>query len=106
MGLRRCGILPVVVLISVVLPLIVLTCQRFVCNLLHMTASSPTTSLPSTSDPAAGTALQGVPVVAGVAYGPVIRPGRLPGLDNVDAAPEVEEEDRAAEAARFTTAAN
>ena len=35
----------------------------------------------------------------------MIRPGRLPVLDDVDAAPEVEEEDRPAEAARFTAAA-
>ena len=71
-----------------------------------MTASSPLTSPPSESTLRTGTVLQGVPVVAGVQYGPVIRPGRLPMLDNVDAAPEVEEEDRPAEAARFTTAAN
>jgi phosphotransferase system enzyme I (PtsI) len=45
-------------------------------------------------------------VVAGIQYGPVIRPGRLPVLDNVDAAPEVEEEQRPAEAARFMAAAN
>ena len=36
----------------------------------------------------------------------MIRPGRLPELDNVDAAREVEEEQRPAEAARFTAAAN
>ena len=95
-------------LISVVLLLNVLTCQWFVCNLLHMTASSPRTSLPFDREPApaAGTVFHGVPVVAGVQYGPVIRPGRLPALDDVDVAPEVEEEDRPAEAARFTTAAN
>jgi phosphotransferase system enzyme I (PtsI) len=71
-----------------------------------MTASSPLTSPPSESGLRTGTVLQGVPVVAGVQYGPVIRPGRLPVLDNVDAAPEVEEEDRPAEAARFTAATN
>ena len=73
-----------------------------------MTASSPPTSLPSdraSATPPAGTVLQGVPVVAGIQYGPVIRPGRLPVLDDVDAAPEVDEEDRPAEAARFTAAA-
>ncbi|GFG53315.1 phosphoenolpyruvate--protein phosphotransferase [Mycolicibacterium agri] len=64
-----------------------------------MTASSPPTS-PS------GTVLHGVPVVAGVAHGPVIRPGRLPALDEIDAAPEIDEEDRAAEASRFIAAAN
>jgi phosphoenolpyruvate-protein phosphotransferase (PTS system enzyme I) len=62
-----------------------------------MTAPSAPTSLP--------TVLHGVPVVAGVQYGPVIRPGRAPALDDVDAAPEVDEEDRPAEAARFTAAA-
>jgi phosphotransferase system enzyme I (PtsI) len=95
-------------LISVVLPLNMLTCQWFVCNLLHMTASSPLTSLQSDRDasPPVGTVLQGVPVVAGVQYGPVIRPGRPPALDDVDVPREVEEEDRPAEAARFTTAAN
>src|SRR6478736_8294564 len=95
-------------LISVVLPLNMLTCQWFVCNLLHMTASSPLTSLPPdrAAAPAAGTVLQGVPVVAGVQYGPVIRPGRPPALDDVDVPREVEEEDRPAEAARFTSAAN
>src|ERR1700760_4285843 len=84
-------------LIYVVLLLNVLTCQRLVCNLLHMTAPSAPTSLP--------TVLHGVPVVAGVQYGRVIRPGRAPALDDVDAAPEVDEEDRPAEAARFTAAA-
>jgi len=64
-----------------------------------MTASSPPTS-PS------GTVLHGVPVVAGVACGPVIRPGRLPALDDIDAAPEIDEEDRPAEASRFVAAAN
>ena len=73
-----------------------------------MTASSPLTSLQSDRDasPPAGTVLQGVPVVAGVQYGPVIRPGRPPALDDVDVPREVEEEDRPAEAARFTSAAN
>ena len=70
-----------------------------------MTASSPPTS-PLPTDLPVGTVLQGVPVVAGIQYGPVIRPGRLPVLGDVDAAPEVEEEERPAEAARFTAAAN
>ncbi|MGE5697132.1 MAG: phosphoenolpyruvate--protein phosphotransferase [Candidatus Sericytochromatia bacterium] len=61
-----------------------------------MTASSPPTSQ---------LVLTGVPVVAGAAYGPVIRPGRLPALDGVDALPEVEESQRPAEAARFSAAA-
>ena len=74
-----------------------------------MTASSPLTSRPAdggAATPEAGTVLQGVPVVVGIQYGPVIRPGRLPELDTVDAAREVEEEQRPAEAARFTAAAN
>ena len=63
-----------------------------------MTATSPSTSLPS------GTALCGVPVVPGVAYAPVIRPGRPPSLDD-EATGDVAESDRSAEAARFTAAA-
>ncbi|WP_137146294.1 phosphoenolpyruvate--protein phosphotransferase [Mycolicibacterium sp. CR10] len=68
------------------------------CNLVHMTASSSLTSLST------GTVLQGVPVVAGVQYAPVIRPGKLPALD-ADSAPEVAEADRPAEGERFVTAA-
>src|SRR6476620_4046777 len=107
MALRLCGFKPDSMLISVVLLLNMLTCQWGLCNLLHMTASSPLTSLPSNATPApgAGTVLHGVPVVAGVQYGPVIRPGRLPGLDDVDAAPEIEEEDRPAAAAGCPAAA-
>jgi phosphotransferase system enzyme I (PtsI) len=74
-----------------------------------MTASLPSTSrasTPASDTPPAGTVLQGVPVVAGIQYGPVIRPGRLPTLEDVDAPLEVEEEERPAEAARFTAAAN
>jgi phosphotransferase system enzyme I (PtsI) len=73
-----------------------------------MTASSPPTSRPSStgSQPAAGTVLHGVPVVAGVGYAPVIRPGRHPLLDSVDALPEVDQPERAAEAARFAAAAS
>lgn len=63
-----------------------------------MTASSSLTSLST------GTVLQGVPVVAGVQYAPVIRPGKLPALD-ADSAPEVAEADRPAEGERFVTAA-
>ncbi|MGZ8745738.1 MAG: phosphoenolpyruvate--protein phosphotransferase [Mycobacterium sp.] len=63
-----------------------------------MSASSPSTSLSS------GTALFGVPVVPGVAYAPVIRPGRPPSLDD-EATGDVAESDRSAEAARFTAAA-
>jgi phosphoenolpyruvate-protein phosphotransferase (PTS system enzyme I) len=73
-----------------------------------MTASSPPTSLPPDNPPAdypAGTVLRGVPVVAGVQYAPVIRPGRLPGLDGVASAPDIDEADRPGEAARFAAAA-
>src|SRR5690348_10393253 len=61
-----------------------------------MTTSSRTTSL---------TVLRGVPVVAGVQYAPVIRPGRPPELDDATAGAEVAETDRPAEAARFAAAA-
>ena len=64
-----------------------------------MTASSPPTSLP-----AVGTVLHGVPVVPGVQYAPVIRPGRLPAVD-VASEPAIAETDRPAEAARFAAAA-
>ncbi|MCV7037682.1 phosphoenolpyruvate--protein phosphotransferase [Mycolicibacterium moriokaense] len=50
------------------------------------------------------TVLRGVPVVPGVAYAPVIRPGRLPSLED-EWTGEVPESDRAAEVARFTAAA-
>ncbi|ORB62243.1 phosphoenolpyruvate--protein phosphotransferase [Mycolicibacterium tusciae] len=63
-----------------------------------MTASSANTSL------LPGTALRGVPVVPGVAYAPVIRPGRLP--TSIDDAGDVAEPDRPAEADRFAAAAS
>src|SRR5690348_1788873 len=66
------------------------------CNLVHMTASSAHTSHPS------GTALGGVPVVPGVAYAPVIRPGRLP--SSFEDAGDLAEPDRPAEVERFTAA--
>ncbi|WP_349319172.1 phosphoenolpyruvate-utilizing N-terminal domain-containing protein, partial [Mycolicibacterium canariasense] len=47
--------------------------------------------------------LTGVPVVPGVAYAPVIRPGRKPDIDLGAAA--LGDEERPAEAARFTAAA-
>ncbi|MFI5506390.1 phosphoenolpyruvate--protein phosphotransferase [Mycobacterium sp. NPDC051804] len=62
-----------------------------------MTASSTHPSHPS------GIALRGVPVVPGVAYAPVIRPGRLPSLDDGG---DVAEPDRSAEAERFKAAAS
>jgi len=72
-----------------------------------MTASSPSTSLPSDNALAeypAGTVLRGVPVVPGVQYAPVIRPGRLPAVD-LESAADIAETDRLAEAARFAAAA-
>ncbi len=73
-----------------------------------MTTSSPSTSLPSANPPAdypAGAVLRGVPVVAGIQYAPVIRPGRLPALDEIEPASNIDEADRPAEAARFGAAA-
>jgi phosphoenolpyruvate-protein phosphotransferase (PTS system enzyme I) len=73
-----------------------------------MTASSPPTSPPlgsSPAGPAAGTVLRGVPVVPGVQYAPVIRPGRLPSLDD-EWTGDVAESERSAESARFTAAAS
>jgi phosphotransferase system enzyme I (PtsI) len=59
-----------------------------------MSPSSPVTS---------HVVLHGVPVVGGVQCGPVIRPGRLPVVDAP--AGDVDEDQRPAEAARFTAAA-
>src|ERR1700754_3665109 len=73
--------------------------SRYSCNLLHMTASSP-----PTSHAASGTVLHGVPVVGGVQYAPVIRPGRLPVVD-VTSEGAIGVADRPAEAARFGAAA-
>jgi phosphoenolpyruvate-protein phosphotransferase (PTS system enzyme I) len=73
-----------------------------------MTASSPPTSRPQDSASAgyrAGTVLRGVPVVAGVQYAPVIRPGRLPVVDGDTSGAAVDEADRPAEAGRFVAAA-
>ena len=73
-----------------------------------MTASSLPTSQPQDSAVAgypAGTVLRGVPVVAGVQYAPVIRPGRLPVVDGDTSGAAVDEADRPAEAARFVAAA-
>jgi phosphoenolpyruvate-protein phosphotransferase (PTS system enzyme I) len=52
------------------------------------------------------TVLRGVPVVPGVAYAPVIRPGRPPVMDDVGALPGVDEAQRPAESAKFTAAAS
>src|SRR6185312_6059031 len=51
------------------------------------------------------TVLTGVPAVAGVAYAPVIRPGRTPATDDVDSMPDIDESARLAESARFAAAA-
>ena len=64
-----------------------------------MSASATPTSL------AAATVLTGVPVVPGVRFAPVIRPGRLPAIEDLDPGGEIAEADREAEAARFTAAA-
>jgi phosphotransferase system enzyme I (PtsI) len=53
----------------------------------------------------AGTVLQGVPVVAGVQYAPVIRPGRPPVLEDLESV-RIEEADRAAEVTRFADASS
>ena len=65
-----------------------------------MTSSSAATSLTREV-----TVLQGVPVVPGVRYAPVIRPGRMPQVDKLSADPEVAEAHRPAEAGRFAAAA-
>jgi phosphotransferase system enzyme I (PtsI) len=73
-----------------------------------MTASSPPTSRPQDSavaSPPAGTVLRGVPVVAGVRYAPVIRPGRLPVVDGGAREASIDESDRQTEAERFVAAA-
>lgn len=67
-----------------------------------MTASRP--QLAPAGYPA-GTVLRGVPVVAGVRYAPVIRPGRLPAVDVAASDVFIDEADRPAEAARFGAAA-
>ena len=69
-----------------------------------MTASSTPTSL-SAGEKLSGTVLHGVPVVPGVRYASVIRPGRLPDLDDLDPGGDVPEADREAETARFKAAA-
>ncbi|WP_264066573.1 phosphoenolpyruvate--protein phosphotransferase [Mycolicibacterium komossense] len=69
-----------------------------------MTSSPAVQSLAALSI-GAGTVLSGVPVVAGVQYAPVIRPGRVPAPDELSAEPDIAEADRAAEASRFTAAA-
>ena len=74
-----------------------------------MTASSPPTSLPSDASPP--TFLRAPFCMVSrlspaSSTRPVIRPGRLPVLDEAESAPDVDEADRPAEAARFTAAAD
>jgi phosphotransferase system enzyme I (PtsI) len=64
-----------------------------------MPASSTPTSL------GAEQVLSGVPVVPGVRYAPVIRPGRLPAIEALDPGGQIGEAQRDAEASRFTAAA-
>ena len=52
------------------------------------------------------TVLQGVPVVPGVRFAPVIRANRLPAIDELDTGAVLAESDRPAEAARFANAAS
>ena len=52
------------------------------------------------------TVLQGVPVVPGVRFAPVIRTNRLPAIDALDSGAVLAELDRPAEAARFANAAS
>lgn len=66
-----------------------------------MSVSSRSVSL----DAPAGAVLTGVPVVPGVRFAPVIRPGRLPAIDDLDPGGQLPDGERDAEAARFTTAA-
>lgn len=60
---------------------------------------------PAATLPSHPAVLRGVPVVPGVRYAPVIRPGRPPALDEAGRLDELAETDRAAEAARFAAAA-
>ena len=69
-----------------------------------MTPSSSLTPQLSDSGLEPGLVLQGVPVVTGVQYGPVIRPGKLPTVDRA-ASEDLAEADRPAEGQRFTAAA-
>jgi phosphotransferase system enzyme I (PtsI) len=59
---------------------------------------------PDVSTPS--TVLQGVPVVPGVRFAPVLRANRLPAITELDPGVEVPEADRSAEVARFGAAAS
>ena len=52
------------------------------------------------------TVLEGVPVVPGVRFAPVIRAARLPTIDDLDPGREIAEPERPDEAAKFSTAAS
>ena len=54
----------------------------------------------------AGSVLRGVPVVAGVRYAPVIRPGRPPAFEGLGSPVCIEEAGRAAEVTRFAVASS
>ncbi|MET0901052.1 MAG: putative PEP-binding protein [Mycobacterium sp.] len=69
-----------------------------------MTTSSAPTSLTASSAPQTGV-LQGVPVVPGVQYATVIRPGRSVRVEDLPAQPDLDEAARPAEVGRFTAAA-
>jgi phosphoenolpyruvate-protein phosphotransferase (PTS system enzyme I) len=71
-----------------------------------MTTSSVSPSPPAALGPEAGTVLTGVPVVPGVQYAPVIRPGRHPVVDGIGSVPDVPEGEREPEVGRFTAAAS
>ena len=63
---------------------------------------TPGAVIPCMSNP---TVLQGVPVVPGLRYAPVITTGRLPSIDDLDPGGELPEPDRDTELARFEQAA-
>ncbi|MCB0950462.1 MAG: phosphoenolpyruvate--protein phosphotransferase, partial [Mycobacterium sp.] len=69
-----------------------------------MTAPNSLTSQASEPGLAADQVLQGVPVVSGVQYGPVIRPGKLPDV-NSGPAEDAAVVDPTAESERFAAAA-
>ncbi|CAN5422052.1 phosphoenolpyruvate-utilizing N-terminal domain-containing protein [soil metagenome] len=67
--------------------------------------TSPTAQSPTTSTLSPGTVLTGVPVVSGLQYAPVIRPGRVSAVDDLAAGPDIDESNRPAEKDRFAAAA-
>ncbi|HUO39446.1 MAG TPA: putative PEP-binding protein [Mycobacterium sp.] len=71
-----------------------------------ITSSTPSSLTAPSADPKPATVLTGVPVVAGVACAPVIRPGRRAPQGGADEPADLAPQDRPAEAARFTAAAS